>query len=346
MKERYDLLILNNCPAFYKINLYNEIAKKRKIFVIFLGHYDQVTIDDNFEELIKFPYKLINTKQLKQRNICTSFLAIRKAIKSFTFQKIIYGGYVEPEFIMYSFFFSKKKNVLQTESASETRLSGARFYLKRILLSRFSKALASGSVHRDMLRKMFFNNEVILTMGVGLVDKPIRDFSSPSEKSFRFLYVGRIIELKNLRNLIDVFNKNGLPLTIVGNGLLFEELKNKSKNNISWLGIIENKQLNDIYKNHHIFILPSFSEAWGLVVEEAIYRNCAIVISNKVGCLNELVSDPRTGVSFNPDSTDDMQIAINKVMLNYCEYSRNAEDFDFVKKDAMQIAAYSDGIFK
>lgn len=345
MKDHYDLLILNNCPAFYKINLYNEIAKHRKIFVVFIGYYDQVVIDKDFQDDIIFPYKMLNEK-LNHRSILESFFALRKIVKAFSFEKIIYGGYVDPEFILNSFLTPKKKNVLQFESAGETKLSGVRFYIKKILLSRYSQALASGKMHEIVLRKMGFREKVIVTKGVGLADKPVRETFVERHNEFKFLYVGRVIELKNVRTLLAVFNENGLPLTIAGNGTLETELRAIAKSNITWLGFVDNKDLDVIYKKHQVFILPSFSETWGLVVEEALYRNCALVLSDRIGSLNELLLDPETGVSFDPENRQDLQQAIDHVVKNYSVYSKNAADFNFVEKDEHQISAYSTEIFK
>jgi len=35
--KKYDTIIITNLPAFYKINLFNEINKRKKIYVVFTG---------------------------------------------------------------------------------------------------------------------------------------------------------------------------------------------------------------------------------------------------------------------------------------------------------------------
>lgn len=349
MEKDIDLLILNNCPAFYKINLYNEIALKKKIFVIFIGYYDQVVIDEDFKNNIKFPYVVLNETSLSQRNIFRSFRKLRNVMKGLNYKRIIYGGYIDPEFILTSFLTPKSKNILQTESAGETKLSGPRFFLKKILLKRYDQALASGRMHEKMLQKMSFDKKIIITKGVGIINKKIENkdpISNINDQKLKFLYVGRLIDLKNLKNLVEVFNNNGLALTIVGKGELELELKTMSNTNITFLGFIENKDLVEVYKSHNVFILPSLSEAWGLVVEEALYRSCALVLSERVGCLQELLIDHNTGTSFNPEDTSSMQDAIDKVIKNYSLYNSNANNFDLNIKDAQQVSAYTEDIFR
>lgn len=350
MKKNIDLLILNNCPAFYKINLYNEIAKHKKIFVVFLGYSDQVVIDENFKSQIQFPYLMLNEQQLGKRSVFFSILKLLIVVRNCNFEKIIFGGYTYPEFIIASFLTSKRMNVLQTESAGETKLQGVKYFLKRILLKRYNKALASGSIHEMMLRKMGFNKDVIVTKGVGLINRNFQTitegFGLKSGEKLKFLYVGRLIDIKNVRTLIDVFNANGLALTIAGKGDLEEELKIKANFNITFLGFVDNKDLALIYKQHDIFILPSLSEPWGLVVEEALHGGCVLLLSDRVGSLQELLIEPTTGVAFNPTNIYSFQSAIDEVTKNYSRYRENVAKFDLEKKDFNQILAYTESIYR
>lgn len=347
MKEHYDLLILNNCPAFYKINLYNEIAKQKKIFVVFIGFYDQVIIDEEFKKNIKFPFQMLNEVFLGERNKISSFFKLQKIIRSITYTKVIYGGYIDLEFILTSFIIPKKKNVLQTESASETKLKGIRFHVKKVLLSRFSAAIASGTIHKTMLRKMNFSKEIIISYGVGILNKSAKiSKNQSSDSQLKFLYVGRLIELKNLIRLIEVFNKLGYPLTIVGKGSLENEVKASAKSNIEFLGFIENNDLPNIYKDHHVFILPSISEAWGLVVEEALYHGCVLCLSDRVGASPDLLENFQTGTTFDPWSTQEMEEAIKKIIIDYKKFKENVDQFDLEKKDQTQVDAYTKELFE
>ena len=54
MKKNVDILIINNCPSFYKINLYNELSKHCSIHVIFIGLTDQVVINKSVIDDICF----------------------------------------------------------------------------------------------------------------------------------------------------------------------------------------------------------------------------------------------------------------------------------------------------
>ena len=144
-----------------------------------------------------------------------------------------------------------------------------------------------------------------------------------------------------MRFLIERFNDNGKPLTIVGKGELEQELKTLAKENINFRGFIENDKLPEVYKEHDIFILPSRSETWGLVVEEAIYWGLPVVVSDRVGCSNEMVNTPQTGVTFELDNIDSFNSAINDIEQNYKQYRDNAIAFDFEERDKKQIDCFT-----
>ena len=83
MKENIDILIVNNAPAFYKINLYNELAKKSKIHVVFLALTNQVVIADTLKDDIHFSYEIISSCQIEFRKKLESFLKLYKIYKDY-----------------------------------------------------------------------------------------------------------------------------------------------------------------------------------------------------------------------------------------------------------------------
>jgi glycosyltransferase involved in cell wall biosynthesis len=341
--KRIDLLIINNAPAFYKINLYNELARRCNIHVVFLGLTKKVVISEKFKDEILFSYEILFESQIELRNKFYSFVKLYTISRKFIFKKIIYGGYDTLECFLLPFFISKKKNCLQFESSiKESKVKGSIAIIKKLLFKRFAIALPSGKLQSAVFEALKYNGRIIETYGVGIFNK--RENRDNKENSLirqcRYLYVGRLIDLKNLIFLVDTFNSLNKPLTIVGTGELESQLKLLANKNITFSGFISNEDIYKYYLSHDIFILPSIAEPWGLVVEEAIYFGLPVIVSEAVGCQEELVVMPNTGLTFSPFSQSSLFEAINQIESSYNFYKNNCCRFDFDKRDLRQIEAY------
>jgi len=145
----------------------------------------------------------------------------------------------------------------------------------------------------------------------------------------RFLYVGRLSPEKGIDDLLKAFCivLASLPtaqLDIVGAGPSTAELTSL----IAELGIgdsvalLGSKSLEDIaslFENSTALVLPSHSEPWGLVVNEALSYGCPVVVSNSCGCVPDLVLQDITGLSFDAGDVD----ALAKSMVSVQQMSAN-----------------------
>ena len=255
---------------------------------------------------------------------------------------MLFSGWFVPEYSIYAFLSPKRKNCMLCESTIyESNISGLRGFIKRAIINRCSTALPSGIAHKAIFDAMKFNGDIHITGGVGIFHKPERVIEKDKETNEKkYLYVGRLISCKNLEFLIERFNEDGKPLTIVGKGDLESKLKAMAKENITFKGFVENNKLPEVYKAHDVFILPSRTEPWGLVVDEAIYWGLPVITSDRVGCSNEMVITPNTGVTFELDNKDSFNNAINEIESNYKLYRDNTLSFDFEERDKKQVNCF------
>lgn len=343
MIEYYDLLIINNCPSFYKINLYNRLSETLRVHVIFIGLSDQVVISHSFIDDINFSFDLINDFQIESRSKIYTFCRLLNILSKIRARKIVYGGYVEIENVLLSFLIKRHRNCLQSESSiKESKVTGLYGFVKKLVFSRFSSVLSSGKLQSDVFRALNFKGNILETAGVGIFNKSSKNVGNyhNSFTDFKYLYVGRLISLKNLELLVRVFNANKKSLTIVGDGPLYSKLQLLANPNITFTGFIPNSELAAIYESHDVFILPSLSEPWGLVVEEAVYFGLPVIVSENVGCNFDMVVKPNTGVIFNPTMDTCLENAISLMEQNYNQYKINCFNFDFLKQDLVQVNAY------
>jgi len=339
----YDYVIVTHIPAFYKVNLYNELAKKFKILVIFIASNTYEKRADDFITLenAKFEYKVLFNGNFQDRNILYNIFKLRAILRVINYKKILVSGWDLKEFWYLIFVNSKSKNCLALESTIlESNTKGLKGLIKKIFLNRISTVFASGKLHVELLEELKYKGNIKITKGVGIINKPNFVYRNKIYKK-RFLFVGRLTKVKNIEMLIKVFNElEGYTLTIVGIGEEEVYLKNIAKENIVFLGSIKNKDIKYKFEENDIFILPSVSEPWGLVVEEALYFGLPVMISENCGA-RELIIDGVNGYVFNPNdkkSIKDMILKIDKRI--YDNLLDGVKKFSINKKDGMQVDSY------
>lgn len=336
MKKSVDKIIITNLPSFYKINLYNEIAKQINILVIYTFDHAQGRNKDFYSGEMQFEHIFLS--QSTSKRIRQLFGILHNT----DYKEIIIGGWDSISMWLSAMVSQKQKNALVIESSYiESSTSGIKGLIKRLFLSRITKVYASGLAQRKISDNLGFKGETIITKGVGVFNYIKQPPYTSREEVRRFLYIGRLVAVKNIEFIIDKFNKHPeLELTIIGFGELEEKLKAMAKDNIKFLGAVDNKDLYKHYQRADVFILPSKSEPWGLVVEEALNNGTPVMISNKVGCSEEIINS-ENGVIFSLDS-DDFEEQLSKIrdIQRYNKMREYISKMDFDSIEKQQVNCY------
>lgn len=103
-------------------------------------------------------------------------------------------------------------------------------------------------------------------------------YKIPQDK-FILIFAGRLAKEKNIDFIIDAFNliskkRDDIHLLIVGGGVEEKNLKLKVeslnlKDNVTFTGLLQKKDVLPLYKISDIFVFSSFTETQGLVISEA-----------------------------------------------------------------------------
>ncbi len=140
----------------------------------------------------------------------------------------------------------------------------------------------------------------------------------PTE-AVKILFVGKFQPKKNPALLVDGVNALNSPdihLLMIGNGELENELKERAKDNqrIHFFPFQNQSMMPSVYRMADVFCLPSQGpgETWGLAVNEAMASGRAVLVSDKVGCAEDLVRNGENGYTFR---SGDLQDLINKIEL-------------------------------
>lgn len=337
--KTYDIVYLTGTPAFYKLNLFNRIAERKKIYVIFLTDFRLIRNSDFYRGERNFDWVSLSEKPLLFK-----IILIYKLLKKTDYNSLLISGW-DYIYCWYAAFISPKvKNAVVIESSVyDSFTKGYKGFLKRIFLRRITRAYVSGKAQKALLQNLRFRGIITITKGVGIFNLSGKQTYTEKKHITNFIFVGRLSPEKNLKYLVQTFNS--LPdftLNIVGFGPMEEELKKLSSGNIKFHGAINNSDLPAYYRENDALILPSLYEPWGLVVEEALNNGLPVIISNRVGCADEIIKQDVNGIIFSLSEINSLRDAIIKIsdIKYYNKLKKNVIEMDFTRIANEQVESY------
>jgi len=136
------------------------------------------------------------------------------------------------------------------------------------------------------------------------------------------VYVGQLIERKGLKYLIKAYSQLkpefDVALLIVGGGIQKDELAELCrKDNIEevfFCGYIQLDTLATYYVASDIFVLPSYEETWGRVLNEAMACGLPVISTTRVGAAADLIIDGVNGFVVEDKNTEQLCQALRKIL--------------------------------
>jgi glycosyltransferase involved in cell wall biosynthesis len=200
-----------------------------------------------------------------------------------------------------------------------TELRGAAKLVLRFLYSQFSALTYVGSANREYFRaagvsdeKLFFAPHAVDSRQF---DPDRRDHRSAAERlragleiptgNRVLLYCAKMIASKQPRELLEAFLAARVAKTVLvlaGDGpekAFLQEIAGQSPQ-VRFLPFANQSEMPARYLMADIFALPSrgYYETWGLSINEAMHMGCPCLVSDRVGCHLDLVTDGQTGWVF------------------------------------------------
>ncbi len=133
-----------------------------------------------------------------------------------------------------------------------------------------------------------------------------RQYGVPSDRVC-YLFSGKFEEKKHPRDLLKAFQiaiRSGANahLLMVGDGALREPCQKFARENhlpVAFTGFLNQAGIVEAYMAADCLVLPSnFGETWGLVVNEAMACGRPAIVSDRVGCHEDLILSGQTGTIF------------------------------------------------
>lgn len=190
------------------------------------------------------------------------------------------------------------------------------WHLYQKFIFKFSNGIIVNSLNEKKNIKKFLNNINIKIIPHGIIPNKEKIIYYKKKGSLKFVFFSRIHPIKNLDKLIDIwlnsYNTEKYSLLIYGDvsdGKYLKKILNKIKNikNIKYMGKIYNKKVRTLSKND-IFIFPSKTENFGLVVLEALRAGLYVVYNKKLPWT--ILKKKNFGIPFDFDKKNNINFPI------------------------------------
>jgi len=211
---------------------------------------------------------------------------------------------------------------------------------KRRFVTQCSAALVGGTWSREYVIRLGMSSESVFD-GYDVVDN--EHFRAGAEKAKLdsnhirallglpceyFLACARFEPKKNLRRLIEAYSVyvqnagfESWHLVIVGDGPSRGDLESFAedlgiRDKVVFKGLAGYQELPGIYGLAKAFVHASTTEQWGLVVNEAMAAGLPVLVSERCGCVPELVRNGANGFTFNPLNTTEIAQTMLLIHMN------------------------------
>lgn len=147
-----------------------------------------------------------------------------------------------------------------------------------------------------------------------------------------FLFAGKFQRKKGIFDLITAFSSIPDPsirLILIGNGedynAIMEAIRPDTR--IQWLPFQNQSRMPLVYRLGHWFVYPSHGpgETWGLAVNEAMASGTPCIVSDRVGCAPDLITEGETGFTYRVGNQPALATLIGEITSSPEEWSRQQQ---------------------
>ena len=289
------------------------------------------TTADVATPVYSYEYELLFDRFLEDVSLRERAAALLRHVRAFRPDVINLTGYYDPAQLLLLLWATTNgvRVVMQNESTVADHQRGIwKERFKRWLFSRCDGFFCFGNQSADylillgvpsekiLLRKNAVDNNTIrLGYERALLTRPEQQRALGLRPS-NFVFVGRLLALKNLPMLLTSFaearrqspNAADWGLVLLGDGpeetLLHQKIAELSLSDaVTLLPGRPWFRVSEVLALSNVLVLPSTSETWGLVVNEAMVCGLPVIVSDRCGCVPDLVHDGQNGFVFSPEQS-------------------------------------------
>ncbi len=324
------LVILTEIISPYRIPLFNALAKRPDVslHVIFLAETDpNLRQWQVYKKEIEFSYEVLPSwrRRIGRYNVLLN-LGVGRALAAATPNVILCGGYnyvASWQALLWARMHSVPFLLWSESNVQDLRRGLALVeLLKREFLRQCTGFVVPGQSALEYLLSLRMKEDRIFTARNAVDNDFFADAAAMARQNAArwraelslpdryFLFVGRLVREKGVFDLLSAYAKldehlrRRIGLVFagdgVGRGALEEQAASISPGAIRFAGFAQRERLGIYYALAEMLILPTYTDPWGLVVNEAMACGLPVVVSRAAGCAADLVRDNWNGLLIAP----------------------------------------------
>lgn len=327
------MLFVSNTPSPYRIDFFEELSKNLDLTVVFEKRKSNER-DKSWNHFKNDNYKILFLKGIKISTDKAISPSIIKILKKNRNKRIIIGNPLTPTGIIGIIYMKIKKipYAIEIDGGLETKTKLIKSIIKKAIISGAQEyystskesdryLLKLGAEKENIIRYPFtsIKNEDILKRQLSINEKNNIRKELEITESKVILSVGRFIYSKGYDILIKASKEleDNIGIYIIGGKPTEEYLKLKERYKVNNLHFVDFKlkdELKKYYMCADIFILPTRSDVWGLVINEAMSCGLPIITTDKCIAGLELIENGKNGFIINADDVEQCRSTIKKLI--------------------------------
>jgi glycosyltransferase involved in cell wall biosynthesis len=324
------LVILTEIISPYRIPLFNALTRRNDVdlHVIFLAETDpglrQWLV---YKNEIQFSYEILPSwrTQIGHYNVLLN-RGIWSALNAAHPHAILCGGYnyvASWQTLLWARTHSVPILLWSESHQQEQRRTGVLVeFMKTEFIQRCNGFVVPGQMATEYLRTRRIKPDVIFT-APNAVDNDLFASAAADARANAatrrhqlnlpgryILFVGRLVREKGVFELLAAYAKlnhrirEQVGLVFAGDGVARSELEKQavaiSPGTIRFPGFVHREQLATLYALAEMLVLPTYTDTWGLVVNEAMACGLPVILSRAAGCAPDLIKESWNGLLIPP----------------------------------------------
>lgn len=342
------LIFHNQLWAHYKSKLFTEIqavlkekSPESKLQVCHIAEYESIrnSMLDSKKMPYDYPYNVLFEGSLEKVGFLSRLMALWKCFHQFKPEVLNITGYFDYAQVIMMFYarwFYQIPVVISSESSvADHSRSKFKEIIKSVIIKQAKAYFCFGKTSAQYLLELGAQSNQIAVSNAAVVDdETIAENFKASlvqnnhDSRNNFIYVGRLAEEKNLTLLLEAFdqikknnpNAKDWGLLLVGDGpekaALTSMVEDQQIENVKFVGGYPWYEVPAFFAQSSVAILPSLSEPWGLVVNEAMICELPVIVSDRCGCVPDLVFNGENGFVFNAENQQDLSQRLDYFVNN------------------------------